>query len=176
MSAVFSFNRLCSDSSPRRPAQSARLSNVEVKSSDLDEQWIWQTAEQPAQPTLEAMQPYKIPTSGTQPQGASRERGGCYAMADSGVCPFRDKCKFSHKPEAMKATRESEGFKQWQGQREVKTRQMSSLVELTVYLDDAETRAREDYAFERVSSDPQTDYSDGAGALRRLISTLSQSW
>ena len=42
------------------------------------------------------MQPYKIPTSGTQSQGASRERGGCYPMADAGVCPFRDKCKFSH--------------------------------------------------------------------------------
>ena len=46
-------------------------------------------------------QPYKTPTSGTQTQGAVRERGGCYPMADSGVCPFKEKCKFSHKPEAL---------------------------------------------------------------------------
>ena len=37
--SLYLFNRLCSDSSPRRPAQSARLSNVEVTSSDIDEQW-----------------------------------------------------------------------------------------------------------------------------------------
>ena len=74
-------------------------------------------------------------------------------MADSGVCPFKEKCKFSHKPEAIKATRESEAFKRWQQQRGVKTRQMSSLAELSVYLDDAEASARDDYAFESVSSE-----------------------
>lgn len=104
---MVSFNMSCSDPSPRKPAQSAKLSNVETTSSDVDEQWISQPEDQPVQPTSEAMQPYKILTSGTQSQGASRERGGCYPMADAGVCPFRDKCKFSHKPEAIKATKES---------------------------------------------------------------------
>ena len=55
VSVESSFNRLLSDWNPRKPAQGARLSNVEVVTSDVDEQWTSQTAGQTPQPTLEAM-------------------------------------------------------------------------------------------------------------------------
>ena len=105
LSVSSSFNRLCYDPSPRRPESGARLANVETTDFEVEDRRL-ETARQ-------YTQPYKTPTSGAQTQGAVRERGGCYPMADSGVRPFREECKFSHKPEAIKATRESEAFKRW---------------------------------------------------------------
>ena len=64
-----SFNKLCYDPSPRRPESGARLANVETMALEVEDRRL-ETAGQYAQPALAAMQPYKIPTSGTQTQGA----------------------------------------------------------------------------------------------------------
>ena len=82
---------------------------------------------------------------------------GCYALADSGVCPFGRKCKFSHDERVIAATKKSDDFLRWRVANGAKAKGLN-MAEAMSYLQSANGANQQAYSH---SEEISVDLSDG---------------